>query len=350
MPRSDSLSARELMLLDLAESDRRASIQGKVTAIIATSVAPLPMLAWSLCSLLLRSRRGGILERVIVVISGSADDTELQDRKQAFVNDLRRAGFPLWVVRIYGPVGYGHSESLDSAVSWVYTQAYLLMHDDAILLSRDWESKAQAVLDSPNVVMATTPGVFPTGYGHNEASDSTGGTRPAVLVNGLNIYERRDRPDELYVGFPHINTVFTLCRKDLLASIPGRWTGYNVLASDDESFAGEERLKRLTDIHNAHTFVECETIRCGKTTWLGMDIGSWLYAECIRAGLEFSEFPSETVKHFVAMSWRDDDGKRETTAQAWQSQEVSALEAEIDRSDAFREVYGRHVQGWAATM
>lgn len=321
----------DLMLLDLAECDRRASDAGKVTAIVATNSAPLPMLAWCIFSLLLRSNRD-ILHSIIVIIGGPVDDTSLGDAKQTFIDDLRKAGFPVRLMRVWGPVGYGHSEAIDSAVSWVRTQAYLLMHDDAILLSRDWEDTARSVLASRNVVMAATPGVF-----SDERED-----RPTVLVRGMRLLDNSIRPRETHISFPHINTVFTLCRKDLLANLSGKWTGYNVLAASNESFANEDRIKQLVDVHRVRTYAEpgCESPRSTPATWLSMDIGSFLYAACVDSGLEFAEFAAGTVKHFVSMSWGDE--RREKANAAWESQEVQSLEVEIENEVTMLDIYRRH--------
>lgn len=73
-----------------------------------------------------------------------------------------------------------------------------------------------------------------------------------------------------------------------------------------------------------------------------MDVGSWLYAGCVQNCLGFAEFPPETVKHFVAMSWRNN--KAQALELAWSSPEVAALESELESMPQLRDVYRRHVK------
>lgn len=230
MPNHSQPGGDELMWLDLGEATRKVTADSTVTAIIATSTSPLPMLAWCVLSLILRSSRDGLLQGIIVAINGPQGDTREQDAKQAFLDDLMKC-VPLTVSRVYGPIGHG--EAIDSAIPWVRTRAYLLVHDDAMLLSSHWEVVARNALGHQDLAMVATPGVF-----------GIGGHRPAILVSGFTVCERDDRAGESHIVFPHVNTVFTLCRKDVLAPIGRRWEGFSI-DSAGQPVIGETELHNL---------------------------------------------------------------------------------------------------------
>lgn len=180
---------------------------------------------WAVLSLLSRSDPFGFLEHITVVINGPDRRTgspELQDRKQAFLEELRglpwrapngeRArDMPLTVCRVWSQIG--HAQAIETAVPWCRTESYLLMHDDAIVLRDDWQQQALGFLDDPLLVLATV-----------RQGDEP---RPAVF-GGFSWQPRGERPGEWSLALPHLNTVFTLCRKNLLAALGARWTGYHV--------------------------------------------------------------------------------------------------------------------------
>lgn len=80
------------MLLDVGECEQNSSLYRKITAIIPSFSAPLECLLWSVFSLLTRSQPGDKLEHIIVSINGPdkrTGDPALQDKKQAFLEELR---------------------------------------------------------------------------------------------------------------------------------------------------------------------------------------------------------------------------------------------------------------------
>src|SRR5581483_9596135 len=96
----------------------------KVTAIIATSTAPLEFLVQSVLSLILRTSSTN-LEQIIVSINGPdprTGDTSLQDQKAQFLNGLVDLGYPITVVRTWSRLEA--SRAFQMCLSLVSTRYY----------------------------------------------------------------------------------------------------------------------------------------------------------------------------------------------------------------------------------
>ncbi|RTK96724.1 MAG: glycosyltransferase family 2 protein [Neisseriaceae bacterium] len=127
-----------------------------LTVIIPTNDAPIQTLEWSILSLLMNSNLDNIQE-IIVSINGPDNRTgnsSLQDQKELFCKKLANAGYPITVLRTWSRIGF--SGAVQSALSFVKTEYYLLMHDDVIVLNKDWqkeldqfENGADAIIHAP---------------------------------------------------------------------------------------------------------------------------------------------------------------------------------------------------------
>lgn len=330
------IKSHPLMGLSLEECERRTLLPDKTTAIICTSSAPLQCFMWAVLSLLIRSDPFGFLEHITVVINGPDPRTgspRLQDRKQAFLEELRALPWrktdddrcrdmPLTICRVWSQIG--HSQAIEAAVPWCHTQNYLLMHDDAILLTPDWQRAASQLLQDPLLVLA--------------AARQGDETQPAVF-GALSWQPRGERRGECSLALPHLNTVFTLCRKALLAELGARWIGYHVEMPPfrpgellDREFARRHYRTRGVMGHDPPD----ERI----FTLLSMDIGSWVYREAVDAGYRFGEFPLGTVHHFVRMSWGADASEAFNAAAT--SRAVRDLELEISRHEPLERLYRKY--------
>ena len=158
---------RRCMVMGQEEMCEKAMKPG-ITAIISTSQSHPKLFALSLLSLICNSEQVEEgLEHIIVCINGPDErtgSTENQDIKQRFLEDLRSLDFfikdkstgkilkkvpmPLTINRVWSRVGHG--ECLDSAISWVHTKNYLLMHDDVFVLKPAWEKQVNKSLDESN--------------------------------------------------------------------------------------------------------------------------------------------------------------------------------------------------------
>ena len=127
-------------------------VKNKITAIISTYDMPLPVLAWTVFALLLKTRPNHILEHIIVNITGPdprCGDVTLQNNKEQFLSELRALKWhwaeepdnikdmPITIMRTWSRVGHGHA--IESTIPWVHTEAFLLLHDD-VIVEKNWDA------------------------------------------------------------------------------------------------------------------------------------------------------------------------------------------------------------------
>jgi hypothetical protein len=222
--------------------------------------------------LLLRSEVGGDLEHIIVSINGPdsrTGDTTIQDKKQAFLEELRERKWgyrdmPLTVSRTWSRLG--HAQSLDAAIPWVHTAAYLAMHDDTIVIRPKWESLLRHFWENPEVAIAYAP--------------------PLLVAQAV-----RDKfNDEPILVLPHLNTTFLLCKKHVATKLGVKWSGYHTKHSFDvdQEFVDSYKEISYNDLH-------------GHYEWLSHDIGALAYNRLS----PYKRLPLvETVAHLTAMSWQ----------------------------------------------
>ena len=206
------------MAVDIDEIIEFTHLKNKITAIIPTGPAPMKALLWSVFSLLLRSTPNDILEHFIVCINGPDKRTgnpALQDQKQNFLEDLRRMKWytkhaqdkkdmPITVIRAWSRVG--HAEAVEMGVTWVHTDNYLLMHDDTIIMSKDWQEEVKNnFFTNKNAMLA---------YG---SPDLHFAHCDHAIAHGL-----------FMLRLPNLNTSFLLVKKSLMLKSQAHWHGYNL--------------------------------------------------------------------------------------------------------------------------
>lgn len=302
------------MVLSVKDCEERTSLAGKTTAILATGNSPLPVLMWSVFALLLRSEPQR-LEHFMVAINGPdarTGDPALQDRKQAFLEDLRGLRWhgrdmPLTVIRVWSRVG--HAQALEMAIPWVHTEFYTLLHDD-VILRRPFHVDC---FEDRRIALAYVPPLFAGGLGDFRLQGQYG------------------------LGLPHLNSAFLLCRKSAIMEVGTRWWGYHVPfrfhlpeALDAAAFvalhAQEGQVKRPPQVGEPYDI-------------LSIDIGGWMYRQLSDRGYGFAALPADLICHLGAISWSN---ARTVEQNITRHQPVVAeLEAELERHPEFLALYRR---------
>jgi hypothetical protein len=231
-------------------------------------------------------------------------DTGLQDKKQAFLEDIRllkinNRDMPISVIRAWSRVG--HSQSLEMALPWVHTDHYLLMHDDVIILDKDWLDKS--IFNDDVAIMYNPPMLF-------------GGVNKKRYGNGLKL------------SVPHMNSTFLVCKKSILNSLPCRWSGYHI----EKNF---EPTKDFFDFHQAKGHIETNDNLNESFSCLSMDIGSWVYYELQKSNYQIIPMKTNSIFHFGSASWT----KRNIS---FSNKIVSDLEDEMKNIPEFYEIYRKY--------
>jgi hypothetical protein len=288
--------------------------KGKVSAIIPTFSSPMNCFMMSVFSLLIRSDPN-ILDHVFVSINGPDSREgghELQDRKQAFLEDLRscdwssRKGFnpgAITISRTWSRIG--HAQALDQCIPWVDTEFYLSMHDDVIVVDPSW--------------------CFLGDFSENESL--------AMKTWGNHLAGRlRSTGDRL--DMPHLNTIFTLCRKPIMTRLGVGWVGHSI----DYKFNISEYmdLGRLVEEHSKAHSLELGSNINNHHGSVSLDIGAFIFSKIFLSGLDIGRFHAGTVRHFESASWKD--------IKSFRTPEAESLEREIASHDQYWNIYKRYLE------
>ena len=305
------------MILTKAECERVTVVPHKTTAIMATCQSKIECLMWSVFSLLLRSTKA--LEHIIVVINGPdkrTGDPTLQDTKQAFLEELRNTRWlvpslchdrdmPITIIRAWSRIG--HSQALDTAIPWVHTEAYTIMHDDIIVNTSEWCNQTFSLL-TKNVGMVYAPPLLATGLSTVDFGESK------------------------KINLPHPNSVFITSRKELYTDFGFRWYGYHIKKDFELT---EDEFLRFHKEDTTHVPAK------GKYGYLSMDVGTWPYYRLKEAGYEFEALHPDTITHLCAMSWRSQGEQKEAVSH--NKARIDALVAEIYQHEHFKRLYEKYM-------
>ncbi len=313
-----------LTLFSAKKCEEMTLIPRKVCAIIPTFSSPMNSFMWSVFSLFLRSDPRE-LEHVVIGINGpdsrdsSPDGCRLQDTKQRFVEEMR--GIKEWdrpgtfnpgaitLVRTWSRIG--HAQMLEQCINWVHTKYYLSMHDDVIVMDRDWCGAVAEFESDPRLVAKT--------WG------------PALL--------RKTQRVGSTFELPHFNTIFTLCNKPLMRMVDANWIGYHL---KDKFRVGDyldfnkfmELQSRLGSLETSHPELSIKGDQ--EYDSCSMDIGAFVHSRISASGLRVSQFADSHVLHLEAVSWRNRQA-------AYQMRpEVEQLEREIMSVPQYADIYQRY--------
>lgn len=314
-----------LTIFSAGECERITLLPKKICAIIPTYSSPMNYFMWSVFSLFLRSDPRE-LEHVIFGINGpdarypDQDGSHLQDRKQCFIEDLRSVTSwerpdkfnpgAITLVRTWSRIG--HSQTIEQCINWVHTQYYLLMHDDIIVMDKNWTKSVYEFSSDPKLIAKTLGD-------------------PLVI----RMRHRHDRVLEL----PHLSTTFSLFDKPKMKTVGAFWNGYylnqkNFMIKnylDFDKFIDKQKQINCLDK------IEDKTIQKNSIfDSISMEIGTFAYYAIVRNEMRINEFPASTAKHFFAGSSRN-------KAPAFQNHaEIEELEAEIMAIPEYAEIYLRY--------
>lgn len=319
------------MAIDMDEAVELTHIPEKIIPIIPTSVAPIECLLWSIFSLLLRAKPDDLIEHFCVCINGPdkrTGDPKIGDLKQKFLEELRllkwyhvdrpkvKKDMPITVIRAWSRIG--HPEAVEMALPWIHTDAYLLMHDDIIILKHDWLKEVrEKFYGNPNVVIAFSP------------------TLMCCQCDGA-VFQNKS-----LLRFPHLLCCFLVCRKKYIRKIGGNWCGYHIqtptfqlkdLVGDVDQFMEYYRNQRLLD-NPPQTDQPYD--------FISMEMGSWHFYNSVQAGYEFAQLDRHLLAHLGTMSWESETGKT-NRINAWKPH-IDNLEKEIAAHPEYSELYQKYI-------
>jgi hypothetical protein len=289
--------------------------KGKVSAIIPTFSSPMRCFMCSVLSLLMRSDPT-VLEHVFVSINGPDSregGDELQDRKQSFVEDLRSCdwsgmrGFNpglITMTRTWSRIG--HAQALEQSIPWVDTEFYLSMHDDVVVMSPSW-CLLDDFMDNDSMIMKT--------WGNH-------------VMGALRATGR-------HLDMPHLNTIFTMCRKPLMTRMSAGWTGFVT----NGSFKISDYMDPIRLVHDhkkIHLGASDSVLDDREYSSAGLDIGCFLLSKICLSGLDVGRFDADTVRHFESASWRP--------GRFSQTKEIEDLERQISSIPQYSEIYERYLE------
>lgn len=304
----------------------RTLTPGAFTPVIATCQADIRLLASALFSLLLRTTADR-LAHVMVLINGPDDrtgDPGPQDRKQAFLEDLRRCktpggkDMPLTVIRVWSRVG--HSELCDMAVPWVTSLYYVLMHDDVLILDPQWPAHALNQLSSPPVALVSA--------------------RPALLCPAGRPVSALPHGNGRILRLPHLNTCFLVVDKARLAGLRTEWTGRHTPVSPPAIAEHLVNVPEWVEYYSRHGGVDSDVSQSPEQPVhaVSHDVGAWVYQDMCANGYEVALLPDNTINHVGAASWDAAVSSRMGAHHA----HYAKLESELRAHPALWSVYSRH--------
>jgi len=316
------------MILDLDLMVSMSTLKDKTTAVIPTSTAPIDCLLWTIFSMLLHTRPDESLEHICVCVNGPdprTGSTALQDKKQAFLEDLRRLKWevpgcsvsrdmPLTVIRAWSRIG--HPEAIEMATPWIHTDSYLITHDDIIITKPNWLEEANKFYQNPN----------------------------AAVANWMPLYcalcDTADYQNKKLLRLPHMLCTFLLCKKPLIDKTKASWCGYHIPIEDHtiEQLTGD--ASRFINIHKDETNHSSPPNPELIYNFLSMEMGAWLINNIRENGFEYMQMDPDLIVHFGAMSWDSEEGKKQRLGDRvkW----TDPLESEILQHPTFGPLYSKY--------
>jgi hypothetical protein len=317
------------MIVDIEDMIDYRSIKNKITYIIPTSTAPVNNLLWSVFSLLLRTKPEDCVEHFCVSINGPdkrTGDPTLQDKKQAFLEELRRLKWyhtdnpqngrdmPVTVLRTWSRIG--HPQAIESVLPWVHTDSYAITHDDIILAKHDWTKELkEKFFDQPDVAIAN---VEPLLCAISETA----------RLNNKNL-----------LRFPHMLTTFLVCKKKLMARMQANWIGYHIekeFTIDELTGNADEFIEYWKNFTN-HNLPPMKGLTYN---YISMEIGAWIFQKMREHNLRAVRLNPKTIAHFVAMSW--DTTEAQKMKFEYYKPLVKELEEEIKQHPEYSKLYEKY--------
>lgn len=320
------------MGLNIDECVEMTHLKEKITAIIPTRNSPIKSLMWSVFSLLLRSRPNSTLEHICVCINGPDErtgDTILEDKKQAFLEDLRNEEWfhsdspnnvkqmPLTVIRAWSRVGY--SESFEMALNWVHTDAYLLMHDDVLIMNPFWcEEVKKKFYDDDNVAIAYIHPLLGCPCDH-------------AIHKGMYL-----------LRLPQMQTTFVLCKKKWIMKAGAKWKGFHIPSDDNFLQFDLEEVGNTEEFENfwidRNLYPE-PVIKNELYNFVRQEVGAWVYYKLFKQGNSFVKLKDSNIIHLEGISNTNSDFGLKVISNFTQ---IRALEKEIKEHPVYSKIYEKY--------
>lgn len=309
------------MIFTASECERHTLMPGKNTVIMATCQSPMWIFMTSVLSVLIKSNPSKV-EHLIVCINGGdsrTGDTSLQDKKQAFLEDLRGLKWhgrdmPVTVIRAWSRIG--HTQAVEMAIPWVHTELYTVMHDDVIIMSDDWADEAEAKLMEKSVAICQESPVLMMCTGE-------------VVMGGKTL-----------VNLPHVNSSLCVCNKRAITETGQRWYGYHF----ETKFVIEDKVDKDKFLESnarwsrAQNFVKTDKEYHGAS----VDVGGHIWSALQDRGYEIACFDSPKSLHLVGMSWCEPLTARSRLRA--HGSKISSFREQLLKHKELKDVFERH--GW----
>jgi hypothetical protein len=324
------------MALKIEECVELTHLKEKVTVVIPTRNSSMECLLWSVFSLLLRSEPHGMMEHFCVCINGPDErtgDTKMQDQKQKFLEELRdlewyhaanpklRKQMPLTVIRAWSRVGY--AEVFEMALNWVHTDAYCLMHDDVILLNKNWDKEVkEKFYNKEDVALAYVPPL------HGCICDH-------AIHRGMYL-----------IRLPQLQTTFVVCKKKDIMKVGALWRGYHI-PSDENMLQFD--LEEIGNVAEFEKFWKDQglynkpVIKTELYNFVRQEIGAWVYYKLYQAGYKLAELPLDTILHLGGMSRIDTTPEIRMEKIKANNKEIKMLEKEILDHPEYSVIYKKYL-------
>lgn len=307
------------MAFNIEECEKLSLLPKKNTLIMATSQNSMVIFMLSIFSILLRSNPQK-LEHIMVCINGPdkrCGDPILQNIKQDFLEELRNMKWhsrdmPLTVIRAWSRLG--HSHSLEMAIPWVHTEFYTIIHDDVIILCKEWCEEAIESLNNPKAAICYFP---------------------PLLNRGVS---KKIHNNKWFLDLPHLNSAFMVCKKYSLSQSGARWIGYHF----EHEFNLYDRvdIKKFLDHHYELNNIESFPVIEKPYSGIGMDIGAWVYNNLLENKYEFIPMKKNTAIHLVGMSWHSDDLKEKTLET--NKDDINLIYEEIKKNENYISLFEKY--------
>lgn len=247
-----------------------------ITVVVPTFSSPPRRFALGILSLLANSPESSPFDHLIVTINGPdsrTGDTSNQDTKQKFLEEIRlqkyrKRDMPLTVQRVWSRLGHG--ESVDSAISWVHTKNYVLMHDDVLICDDKWADEIDKLLSEEDVAWV---------YVEN--------------FENLGIPTKSNTGSLEGVTYPHPNGAFLAARKSRFHKF--KWAGLfsqKKLSNMDFTEAVEFYKSR---VHYNPSLLDRPYPSC--VDFLSYDVGSFILTDCLIKGQRFVKLEERFIVH-----------------------------------------------------
>ena len=282
------------MIFSVEECEKYSLIPDKNTVIMATCQNQIKIFLLSFLSVLVRSNPDKV-EHFMVCINGGdkrCGSTELQDDKQKFLEEIRDLKWhgrdmPLTIIRAWSRIG--HSQALEMAIPWVHTEYYTIMHDDVIVMKKDWAEKVSEILKLPKAATIQEPDIS-----RITSSPVLGLDIGEIILNEKN-----------FINMPHLQSSFLACKKAVISQTGARWTGYHFEKNFNlqKDINVQNFLQYYSKLRNNPDFPRISQEYQG----ISMDFGSWMNYAIRSNGFEQYLFGENQTIHFRKTSWGDPD-------------------------------------------